>query len=157
MQANNVVSATRLLNQAVNIDPQRPTAYQLLGFAELYGNQNITAAEAAMRKALERNGSATFRVYHDHGDYFKTATQGTLFVTRTGVTYKADNGKDTFEAVKTKIKEVDTNDFVGMQYGAFHIKILQDDNQKKTRTFNFAPLTQRKDEAKLIITLIKSY
>lgn len=157
MQANNVVSATRALNQAITLDPARPTAYQLLGFAELYGNQNITAAEAAMRKALERNGSATFRVYHDHGDYFKTASQGTLFITRAGVTYKADNGRDTFEAVKAKIKEVDTNDFVGMQYGAFHLKIYQDEAKKKTRTFNFAPLTQRKEEAKLIMTLIQSY
>ena len=157
MQANNVVSATRALNQAITLDPARPTAYQLLGFAELYGNQNITAAEASMRKALERNGSATFRVYHDHGDYFKTASQGTLFITRAGVTYKADNGRDTFEAVKAKIKEVDLNDFVGMQYGAFHLKIYQDEAKKKTRTFNFAPLTQRKEEAKLIMTLIQSY
>ncbi len=157
MQANNVASATRVLNQAITLDASRPTAYQLLGFAELYGNQNMTAAEAAMRKALERNGSATFRVYHDHGDYFKTASQGTLFVTRAGVTYKADNGKDTFEAVKAKIKQAEMNDFVGVQYNAFHLKIFQDEAKKKTRTFNFAPLTQKKEEAKLIISLIENY
>ncbi|MBI3653600.1 MAG: tetratricopeptide repeat protein [Acidobacteria bacterium] len=157
MQSNNAAGAIRLLQKAVAMDSSKPTAYQLLGFAYLYGNQNIASAETYMRAALERNGAATFRVYHDHDGFFKTYCQGTFFVNRMGVTFKADDGNHTFEAEKVKIKEVALNDFVGSEYGAFHVKVFQDDKKKSSKTFNFAPATTKKDESRLVVTLVKSY
>ncbi len=157
MQNNRAANAVRLLERAVKIEPASPTAFQLMGFAQLYGFQNLSLAEQSMRAALERGGAATFRVYHDHDGFFKQYCQGTFFVTKAGVTFKADDGKHTFEAFDTKIKESGLNDFFGSEYGAFHLKVFEDEKQKKTKTFNFAPATTKKEESKLLITLIQSY
>jgi hypothetical protein len=157
MQNNRAANAIRLLEQAVKIEPASPTAYQLMGFAQLYGYQNLSLAEQSMRSALERGGAATFRVYHDHDGFFKQYCQGTFFVTKAGVTFKADDGKHTFESFDTQIKESGLNDFFGSEYGAFHIKVFEDEKKKKTKTFNFAPATTKKEESKLVIALIQSY
>ncbi|MFL6253860.1 MAG: hypothetical protein ACJ74T_02455, partial [Pyrinomonadaceae bacterium] len=58
--------ATQLLQQAIQLNPQQPRAYQLLGFTQLYLQSNIAEAERNMRKAIELGGSAAFRVFHDH-------------------------------------------------------------------------------------------
>jgi hypothetical protein len=117
-----------------------------------------------MRRAVELGGSASFRVFHDHaGGSFKETCAGTLFVTKTNVTFKADNGLDTFEAEDTLIREIKTNSIAGGAFGAllggrdlgaFHIKVRRD---KETKNYNFAPLTKKKNESELIITLVKSY
>jgi hypothetical protein len=157
MQANNSSHAIRLLQQAAAMDSSKPTAYQLLGFAQLYGSQDVLSAERSMRAALERGGGAAFRVYHDHDGFFTTFCQGSFFVTKTGVTFKADDGNHTFEAQDTTIKSASINDFVGSQYGAFNVKVFQDATRNKTKTYNFAPATRKKTESSLVINLMKSY
>ncbi|MEK6322329.1 MAG: hypothetical protein AABN33_11655 [Acidobacteriota bacterium] len=153
MQANNTSMAVRLLQQAVNLDSSKPQAYGLLGFAQLYGNRDILAAERSMRAAIERGGGAPFRVYHDHDKFFNTFCQGSLFVSRTNVTFKGDDGNHTFEATRSDIKEAKINGFVGAQYGAYHLKV----GAGKGTTYNFAPATRQKSEATLTIGLIDSY
>ena len=155
LKANNTEGALGLLQQAISLDASRPTAYQLLGFVQLYGKNDIAAAEKSMREAIERGGSAAFRVFHDHANGSFTETcSGSLFITKTDVTYKADDGRDTFDAEDSNIKEIKTNVFVGSDRGAFHIKVKR---EKDSKNYNFAPLTKKKDESKLIIALVKSY
>jgi hypothetical protein len=153
MQANNTNGAIRLLQQAVAVDSSKPQAYGLLGFAQLYGSKDILAAERSMRAAIERGGGAPFRVYHDHDKFFNTFCQGSLFVSKTNVTFRADDGNHTFEATRQDIKETKLNGFVGAQYGAFHLKV----GAGKTETYNFAPFNRQKSEANLVISLIQSY
>ena len=155
IQDKNSNYAITLLQKAIKLDDKNPIAYQLLGFAYLYGTDNFAAAEKAMRTAIERGGTAALKVIHDHDGFFGNYTKGTLFVTRTGVTYKADDGIDTFEATDAQIKDIDINDFVGVVYGAFHLKVEGKD--KDPHNFNFAPATRKKKEARLAIALIKSY
>ncbi len=158
MQANNFSHAVRLLQQAAAVDSSKPTAYQLLGYAQLYGSsQDILSAERSMRAALERGGNGVFRVYHDHDGFFTSYCQGSFFVTKTGVTFKADDGNHTFAAQDVQIKSSGINDFVGSQYGAFNLKVFQDESKNKTKTYNFAPATRKKAESNLILTLMKSY
>jgi hypothetical protein len=157
LQSNNASYAIRLLQQAVTVEPRKPTAFQLLGFAQLYGNRDILSAERSMRAAIERNGSAAFYVYHGHDKLFSSFCEGSLFVTKQGVTYKAKDGNHTFEALDSQIKETALNAFVGSEHGAFHIKVYQDNNRKDSTTYNFAPLTRVKAESSLIMNLIKSY
>lgn len=154
MQANNHYAAITLLQQAVNIDASKPQAYGLLGFAQLYGSHDTLAAERSMRAAIERGGGAPFRVYHDHDGFFKTFCQGSLFVSRGTVTFKADDGNHTFEANRGDIKEAKPNGFVGSQYGAFHLKVVV--GSGKPNNYNFAPATRQKSEANLIIGLVES-
>lgn len=155
MQANNTPMAIRLLQQAVAVDSSKPQAYGLLGFAELYGSRDILAAERSMRAAIERGGGAPFRVYHDHDGLFNTFCQGSLFVSRTNVTYKADDGNHTFEASRADIKEAKVNPFMGVAYAAFHIKV-NTTAARKGDNYNFAPRTKQKAEASLIVNLIQS-
>lgn len=153
MQANNTYGAIRLLEQAVSLDSSKPQAYGLLGFAQLYGSKDILAAERSMRAAIERGGGAPFRVYHDHDKFFNTFCQGSLFVSRTNVTFRADDGNHTFEARRPDIKEAKVNGFVGAQYGAYHLKV----GPGKGETYNFAPFNRQKSEANLVLSLINSY
>jgi hypothetical protein len=161
MQASNSSYAIRLLQQAASMDSSKPLAYQLLGFAQLYGNQDILSAERSMRAALERGGSAVFYVYHDHDGFFKTYCEGSLFVTRAAVTYKAKDGNHTFEAQDSKIKEAKLNGFFGSELGAFHLKVFREPGEAKkndeSKTFNFAPATRSKAESNLIISMIQSF
>ncbi len=163
---NNADSAIQLLQKAIAKDPSRPTAYQLLGFVQLYGKGDITNAERSMRAAIERGGSAVFQVRHDHSGNFKNYCEGSFFITKTDVTFKANDGRDTFEALDANIKEIKTNGFVGGSkfgvllggkgdVGAFHITPRVKINGKDN--FNFSPRTEKKDEAKLIIALVNSY
>jgi hypothetical protein len=150
LRANNAAYAVNLLQQAIKMNPAPPTAYALLGYAELYGYRNIAQAELPMRAAIEHGGAAVFRVYHDHDGFFKQYCTGSFFVTRTNMTFKADNGAHTFEANKSDVKEVKLNGFVGSEHGAFHIKVGQ-------KNYNFAPATTNKAEANLIINLVQAY
>ena len=162
--ARDAARATQLLMQAIQMDASQPRAYQLLGFAQLYLQDNIAEAERNMRKAIELGGSASFRVFHDHANgSFKETCSGTLFVTKTNVTFKADDARDTFEAEDTLIREIKTNSLAGGAFGvllggrdlgAFHIKVKRD---KDSKNYNFAPLTKKKTESELIITLVRSY
>jgi len=163
--AKDAARATQLLDRAIQLEPQSPRAYQLLGFTQLYLQNNIAEAEKNMRKAVELGGSATFRVFHDHANgSFRDTCSGTLFVTKTNVTFKADDGRDTFEANDPDIHEIKVNKLVGSTFGvllggagdigAFHIKVKR---EKDSKNYNFAPLTKKKAESELIISLVQSY
>jgi tetratricopeptide (TPR) repeat protein len=162
--ARDVSRATQLLRQAIQLSPQQPRAYQLLGFTQLYLQSNLSEAEQNMRRAIELGGSAAFRVFHDHADgTFKQTCAGTLFITRTNITFRADDGRDTFEAADSLIREIKTNKVSGGAFGvllgnknlgAFHIKVRFGND---SRNYNFAPLTNKKAESELIIALVKAY
>ena len=115
----------------------------------------LSTAEQARRAAIERGGAAAFHVYHDHDGAFNTYCEGSFFVTQTGVSFKANDGRDTFDADDSNIKEAKTNAFMGAQYGAFHVKPVQKINGRDN--FNFAPNTRQKAESQLIIRLIQGY
>ena len=78
-----------------------------------------------MRAAIERGGGAPFRVYHDHDGFFNTFCQGSLFVLKDQCHVQGDDGNHTFEAEPGQIsKEAKSNGLVGVQYGAFHLKVV---------------------------------
>ena len=148
-------SALTYAQQAAQLDPSQPRAYTLLGTMLLYVRRDVNGAEQAMRAAIERGGTAAFHVYHDHDGAFGQYCEGSFFVTKTGVSFKANDGRDTFETDDSNIKEAKANTFMGAQVGAFHIKPLQKINGRDN--FNFAPATRNKAEAELIIRMIKAY
>jgi PDZ domain-containing protein len=150
--------ALTLLQQALRLDASRPTAYQLLGYLQLYGFHNIVLAEQSMRAAIEHGGSAVFFVAHDDGGVFSSSCTGSLFVSKTSVSYKASNSDHAFETDKSKIQEAKLNSIVGAHLAAFHLKVMLNDGGKdKTKTFNFAPATSSQAESNLVVNLIRSY
>jgi hypothetical protein len=149
-------SAINYAQQAIQLDGSQPLAYQLLGTVLLYGKGDFNGAEQAMRAAIERGGSAVFHVYHDHvNGQFQQYCEGSFFVNKGSVSFKANDGQDTFETLDSNIKEAKTNGFFGANFGAFHIKPVQQINGRGN--FNFAPGSQNRNESLLIIRLIQSY
>jgi len=153
--ANDFAGAIRLAQQAAQLDPQQPQAYSIIGTLSLYYSQNVSTAEQAMRAAIERGGSAVFHVYHDHNGSFGQYCEGSFFVSKAGVQFKANDGQDTFETVDSNIKEAKVNAWVGSEVGAFHIKPVQKINSRDN--FNFAPLSRAKAESQLIIRMIQAF
>lgn len=100
-----------------------------------------------MREAIQRGGAAIFRASHDHDGFFKDTCAGSLFITKTEVTFKADDGAHTFEAADAGIKEVELNRLVGVEFGSFHIKVGD-------KNYNLAPATKRRFESNMIIGLV---
>ncbi len=156
MKANNAAEAARLLQQAIRAEPNKPLAYKLMGFVQIYGYRNISGAEQNFRASLDRDGAAVFQVYHDHDGMFQSYCQGALTITRSGVAFKGNDGKDAFEVTDASIKEASLNDLVGARFGGFHIKV-REGGKGKSKNFNFAPATQQPAESNLIINLIRSY
>src|SRR5262249_46274716 len=111
LDARNWAYGITLLQRGIQMNPAKPTAYSLLEYAELYGNRNIMTASAAARAAVDRGGRAVFRVYHDHDGNFNSYCTGSFFVSKAGVTFKADNGAHTFEAGGPDIRESKLNGF----------------------------------------------
>jgi hypothetical protein len=153
--SNNFAGAYRLAQQAAQLDSKQPTAYSMIGTIALYYGRDVNTAEQAMRAAIERGGAAAFHVYHDHTGNFQQYCEGSFFVTKNGVSFKANDGRDTFEAENSNIKEARVNALMGAQVGAFHIKPVQKINGRDN--FNFAPYTRSRAESDLIIRLIKAY
>lgn len=145
--------AAQLLQAALRLDANRPEAYQLLGYYELYVDKNLPEAEKFMRAAIERGGSAVFRVYHDHASgSFTSYCQGSLYVSKDAVKYDADDGVDSYRANFSEIKEAKVNGLIGSNYGAFHIKVPG----SKRGNYNFAPLSKNSVESRLIISFIQT-
>lgn len=153
--SNNAAAALNYAQQAVQLDPSQPTAYSYIGLINLYERRDIHSAEQAMRAAIERGGSARFVVYHDHTGNFSQYCLGSFFVTKGGVSFKANDGVDTFEVEDASLKEAEVNKWVGSELGAFNIKPVQPINGRKN--FNFAPYSRQKSESQLITRLIKGY
>ncbi|HEV3469054.1 MAG TPA: hypothetical protein VG148_07015 [Pyrinomonadaceae bacterium] len=147
-------NAGNYLRQAIEMDASRPIGFQLLGSWALVAG-DFALADKAMRAAIERGGSASFRVAHDHDGGFGQYCEGSFFVSKAGVSFVANDGRDTFEAEDSNIKEVRMNRLVGANLGAFHVKPVQRINGRDN--FNFAPLTTNKAEAELLISLVQAY
>ena len=148
--------AIATLQQAVKSDPNEARAYQQMGYMYLYGQKNFAEAEKNMREAINRGGSAVFRVFHDHDGMFTTSCDGSLFVAKDGVRFESDDNKHTFETTDANIKQIKMNSifktFYKTKSGSFKIilKSGEDDSVK----FSFAPLTDNALESKMIIRLI---
>ena len=148
--------AITTLQQAVVADPKEARAYQQLGFMYLYGQKNFDEAEKNMREAINRGGSAVFRVFHDHDGMMKETCQGSLFIAKDTVRFESDDNKHTFETTDVNIKDVKMNSlfktFYKMKAGSF--KIILKSGESDSVKFSFAPLTDNALESKMIIRLI---
>lgn len=148
--------ALQTLQAAIALNPNESRGYQLLGFTYLYGRKNFAEAEKYMQEAINRGGSAVFRVFHDHGALMTDTCQGSLYITKDTVRYESDNNVHTFETTDANIKSAKMqNSFLAAfnaRAGAFKISLKTGDNDSKN--YNFSPLTNDAAESKMIIRLI---
>ena len=152
----NAIGAIATLQQAIKLAPDEARAYQLLGFTMLYGQKNFDEAEKYMREAINRGGSAVFRVFHDHDGLFGVTCQGSLYIAKDTVRFESDDNVHTFETTDASIKQVKMNSvfktFYKAKSGSF--KIILKSGENDSVKFSFAPLTDNALESKMIIRLI---
>ena len=152
----NAPAAIATLQSAIKSAPNEPRAYQLLGFMTLYGQKNFDAAESYMREAVNRGGSAVFRVFHDHDGIFSDTCNGSLFIAKDAVRFEGDDNRHTFETTDANIKQVKMNSTWRrvFQTKAGSFKIVLKSGEDESVKFSFAPLTDNALESKMIIRLI---
>ena len=147
--------AFEILQRAVAMQPNNPRAYQLLGFLSLYGKRDIKAAEGYWKKSISLGGNAVLRAIHDHNGTFTANCDGSLYISRNTVRYESDDNDHTFETNKSNIKKVEVNSrwkrLVQVKGGSFKLLLNKDDERTN---YNFAPLSGKTDESRMIIRLI---
>ncbi|HRI02287.1 MAG TPA: hypothetical protein PLL77_00980 [Pyrinomonadaceae bacterium] len=152
----NVSASISTLQAAIALNASESRAYQLLGFSYLYGQKNFAEAEKYMKLAIDRGGSAVFRVFHDHGALMTDTCTGSLFIAKDTVRYESDDNIHTFETSDGDIKEAKmANKFASMfnvRQGSFKIALKSGENASKN--YNFAPATNDSQESKMIIRMI---
>ncbi len=151
----NKQEALGLLERATNLQPGNPRAFQLLGFLSLYGNGDFDAAERHWKKSISLGGNSVLRVTHDHDGAFLTSCQGSLYISRNLLRFESDNNTHTFETSDRNIKKIEVNSrwkrLIQLKGGSFKVLLDKEDGETK---YNFAPLSGKSDESKMIIRLI---
>ncbi len=152
LQAADFQTAIRLSQQAVDLDANKPLAYEIAGVAQLYGLKDLGAAANAMREPILHGGAASFSVAHDHDGFFQSYCQGSLWVSKQSLSYRSNDGTHSFTINRADIKQAGLNSFVGAKVYSFHIKVSEGN---KTRNYNFAPGTFSAAESNLILELVR--
>ncbi len=147
LKENNAANALQLVQRAVQRDPSKPNAYDMMGFVQLYYLENFSAARSNMATALQRGGFAAFRVRHDRYDgTFTNYSTGMLRISGSRVSYTSNDPGDSFSIGRSDIEQAALNRGVGSAFkhlfgsaeraytkqqgnapavsGAFHIKGL---------------------------------
>jgi serine/threonine protein kinase len=120
MRQNNPARAMELAQQAIEQEPNKPAAWGILGFSQLYGEHDAATARQSYMRALQLGGTAIFRVRHDQGDgTFSSATAGLLRISPAEVTFAAVNGSDSFRIAKRDLERADMNKSVATNFKRF--------------------------------------
>ncbi len=151
----NSSDAAQLLQTAIKLKPNEPAAYQMLGFVNLYGLNNLTEAREAMREAIKNGGSAVFRVYHDDNGNFTKRCTGSLYISPESIRYESDDNIHTFETSTVNVDKIklDTQSSpVWKNYPIFKVFLKIGDAEAK---FRFAPVTAKVEESNMVALFIK--
>jgi serine/threonine protein kinase len=150
--------ARMLLNQAINLDPNRPRAYTELAELNLYVLDNAPNAKRNAHLAIDHGGEAIFRVLHDHsGETFAVHGTGKLHISATELRYVPESDAHGFTAQKSELREVRRNHLMGVGIGRqkptdlhpFHIRLGNGQN------YNFAGTSKLGEpERALILELL---
>lgn len=120
LRQNNASYALQVEQQAVNLNPALPTAYDMLGYTWLYGYGNYAAARQNMNNSMQRGGFALFRVRHDRGDgTFSNSTVGMLRISSGSITYNSDDRSDSFAISRDSMEDAALNSQVGSAFRHF--------------------------------------
>jgi hypothetical protein len=146
----NPQDAVRFLETAVKINPKKPQAHQMLGFVNLYGLNNLSAAEKAMRESFANGGSAVFRVYHDDAGSFSGRCSGSLYISPDSIRFESDDNRHTFETSSVNIEKfkLDTESNRSWKNHTVFKVLLK--IGKSDMKFRFAPISGKTAESEMV-------
>lgn len=139
-QNNDPQQAARTLTRAIQADPARPKAYDSLAQIQLYGFGQLSQATQNYQSSIDRGGTATFHVRHDHGvGSFLSYCEGWLYVSNAGIQFMPLDGVHALTAPRSQMAEFAQNRWVpgtGVDPHALHLRLING------ATFNFAPTSR---------------
>lgn len=147
--------AAQFLETAIKINPKDPAAYQMLGFVNLYGLENLTDARKYMRDSIENGGSAVFRVYHDDNGDFTKRCAGSLYISPENIRFESDDNIHTFETSTInihKFKLDQESSRIWKDHSIFKVSLKIGTTDAK---FRFAPITGKEEESNMIALFVQ--
>lgn len=147
-------SAAQFLETAAKMNPKAPQAFQMLGFVNLYGLNNLAQAERYMRESIENGGSAVFRVYHDDNGNFMRRCSGSLYISPESVRFESDDNQHTFETLTVNVDKIRLDresSKVWKKHTIFKVFLKLGKTEAK---FRFAPITGRENESKMVARMV---
>jgi len=151
----NARSAINYLEAALKIKPKDPKAYQMLGFINLYGLNNLTEAQKYMRESIVNGGSAVFRVYHDDNGNFIKRCSGSLYISPEKIRFESDDNQHTFETSTInidKIKLDKESSKIWKDHTIFKVFLKIGKAEAK---FRFAPITNNVQESQMVAQFVE--
>lgn len=151
----NARSAINYLEAALKIKPKDPKAYQMLGFINLYGLNNLTEAQKYMRESIVNGGSAVFRVFHDDNGNFIKRCSGSLYISPEKIRFESDDNQHTFETSTInidKIKLDKESSKVWKDHTIFKVFLKLGKTEAK---FRFAPITNNVQESQMVAQFVE--
>ncbi|HMS39134.1 MAG TPA: hypothetical protein PKE69_02830 [Pyrinomonadaceae bacterium] len=142
--------AVKILQSAVKLNADEPTAYQMLGFVNLYGLNNLAEAEKQMRLAIENGGSAVFRVFHDDSGGFSNRCSGSLYVSPDSVRFESDDNRHTFETSAVNIEKIKLDIETNRTWKKHTVFKIFMKIGKTDAKFSFAPISANESESKMV-------
>lgn len=146
----NLKDAVRFLETAVKMNPKKPEAHQLLGFVNLYGLNNLSAAEKSMRESFVNGGSAVFRVYHDDTGSFNSRCSGSLYISPETIRFESDDNRHTFETSSVNIDKFKLDTESNRSWKKHTVfKVLLKIGKSDIK-FRFAPISGKEAESLMV-------
>ena len=153
-EQQNPANAVRYLETAVKLKPKDAKAYQMLGFVNLYGLNNLTEAQKYMRESIVKGGSAVFRVYHDDNGNFMTRCSGSLYISPEKIRFESDDNAHTFETATVNVEKIKIDresSKIWKNYPIFKVFLKIGDTEAK---FRFAPINGKEAESNMAAQFI---
>ena len=151
----NPKTAVRYLETALKMKPKDPKAYQMLGFVNLYGLNNLTEAQKYMRESIINGGSAVFRVYHDDNGNFTGRCSGSLFVSPENIRFESDDNIHTFETSTVNVEKIKLDresSKIWKNHTIFKVFLKIGKAEAK---FRFAPITGNVQESQMVAQFVE--
>lgn len=147
-------NAVKYLDTAAKMKPNDFKAYQMLGFVNLYGLNNVTEAQKHMRDAIAKGGSAVFRVFHDDDGSFTKRCTGSLYISPERVRFESDDNAHTFETSTPNVERIKLDRETSKIWkNRSFLKMFLKIGKDKAK-FSFAPVSGKVEESKMVAQFI---
>lgn len=153
---NNPKNAVRYLETAIKMKPKDAKAYQIMGFVNLYGLNDLTEAQKFMRESILNGGSAVFRVYHNHkGSSIAHSCAGSLYVSPEKIRFESDDNVHTFETLIANVEKIRVDNASSKNRKTSPLfKVFLKLGKGKTN-FRFAPISGKEDESNMVAQFVQ--
>lgn len=150
----NPTGAVRYLEAAIKVKPKDSKAYQMLGFVNLYGLNNLERTRKYMRESISNGGSAVFRVYHDDSGNFTGRCTGSLYISPERIRFESDDNIHTFETSTVNVEKIETDKESSKIWKNHPIfKVMLKFGKEKAK-FRFAPISGKTEESNMAAMFI---